>query len=200
MAKFRKNAVTLPEKAKAVNELFEGLDRSISVFQAGSGLSCKFGCGQCCLKPDIEATVLEFLPFALDAYRSGKAEEWLERAQAAGTVCVILDPGQSGAGLCSSYSTRGLICRLFGYSARLNKRGERELVTCSIIKSEQSTAYQTAAAAVKGMTLDIPVMSEYYMRLYSIDPDLSRDRLPINTALVKSLELVMHYFSYHALE
>jgi Fe-S-cluster containining protein len=200
MAKFRKNAVTLPEKAKAVVELFGGLDRSIGLFQAGSGLYCKFGCGQCCLKPDIEATVLEFLPFALDAYRSGKAEKWLERARTGGSVCIILDLGQSGAGLCSSYSTRGLICRLFGYSARLNKRGERELVTCSVIKSEQSAAYHPAAAAVTARELDIPVMSEYYMRLYAIDPEMSRDRLPINKALVKSLEWVMHYFSYRTAE
>ena len=69
----------LLEKIKAVEEEFQNLDREISSFQSWSGLGCKVGCGKCCFKPDIEATVLEFLPFAQYLHEQDKAFEWLEK-------------------------------------------------------------------------------------------------------------------------
>jgi len=73
------------------------------------------------------------------------ANDWYEKLKTEGAaLCAILNPTQLGAGLCSEYTYRGLICRLFGYSARTNKYAKHELVTCKIIKEEQSEAYQQA--------------------------------------------------------
>ncbi len=188
--------MNLSEKGKAVTDLFHELDQSIQAFQEKSGIYCKFGCGHCCFKADIEATVLEFLPFALDLHGRNETVRWLHKVGTSGSVCAILDPGQSGAGLCSQYAIRGLICRLFGYSGRVNKHGRRELVTCTIIKTEQAVQYQQTADAVTQERLDIPLMNNYYMKLYSIDPDLSREHYPINVALRKAIELVMHQQAY----
>jgi hypothetical protein len=55
--------MSLEEKVNLVKAVFEKLDKEIAAFQSWSGLHCKFGCGKCCTKPDIEATILEFLPF-----------------------------------------------------------------------------------------------------------------------------------------
>src|SRR5690349_12554142 len=127
----------LEEKIAAVEELFQRLDDEIAKFQSGSGLHCKFGCGKCCFKPDIEATTLEFLPFAYHLYKTNRAFEWLEKLKSSdSSLCLILNPTQNGAGLCSEYTYRGMICRLFGYSARTNKYSKPELVTCQIIKTE----------------------------------------------------------------
>lgn len=186
----------LEEKVKAVESLFEKLDAEISLFQSQSGLHCKLGCGKCCFKADIEATVLEFLPFALYLHKQHKTEEWSEKLKAtASQICLILNPTQAGAGLCSQYPHRGLICRLFGYSARMNKYEKRELITCQIIKTEQAKEYQSTVQKIEE-GLDVPVMSQYYMQLHAIDAELARDFYPINSAIRKAIETVLHYYSY----
>jgi Fe-S-cluster containining protein len=186
----------LEEKVKSVEAVFEKLDAEISKFQSVTSLHCKFGCGKCCFKPDIEATALEFLPFAFHLYQSNQAEEWLARLQGTeAEICLILNPTQAGSGLCSQYPHRGLICRLFGYSARTNKYSKRELITCQIIKTEQASAFSEAEKKIE-TGLEVPVMNEFYMQLASIDFDLSRDFFPINTAIRKAIETVLHYYAY----
>jgi Fe-S-cluster containining protein len=187
---------SLEEKVRSVEAVFQKLDNEISNFQAATTLHCKFGCGKCCFKPDIEATILEFLPFAFHLYQSNLAEDWLTKLQNTDSeICLILNPTQPGAGLCSEYTHRGLICRLFGYSARTNKYGKKELVTCQIIKTEQASSFAEAEKKIE-MGFDVPVMNEFYMQLASIDFDLSRDFYPINKAVKKAIEVVMHYYAY----
>lgn len=187
--------MTLEEKATAVSEVFKKLDDQIAAFQSNTTLHCKWGCGKCCFKPDIEATILEFLPFALDLYKQNKAEEWWDNLRAkADPICAILNTNQSGAGLCSVYEYRGLICRLFGYSARTNKYSKLELITCQIIKSEQEEAYTDATSKLE--QLNVPVMSNYYRQLHAIDADLAIKFYPINIAIVKAIETVLHYYAY----
>ncbi len=186
----------LEQVTDQVSGLFDELDGRISRFQTATTLHCGFGCGKCCFKPDIEATILEFLPFALHLYRRGQATEWLERLQSGeNPTCLLLNPTSQAAGLCTEYKHRGLICRLFGYSARTNKHGVKELVTCAIIKTEQAAAFAEAERKLAS-GLDVPVMSAYYMQLTAIDPDLSRDFYPINVAIRKAIETVLHYYAY----
>ncbi|MEK6783212.1 MAG: YkgJ family cysteine cluster protein [Bacteroidota bacterium] len=186
----------LLEKIRAVEEVFMKLDGEIKAFQESSTLQCKMGCGKCCFKPDIEATILEFLPFAHYLYKAGKANEWLDRLNASdSSICHILNPSQPGAGLCSEYQYRGLICRLFGYSARTNKYGEKELITCQIIKTEQVEAYQNIESKI-AMGEHVPVMNQFYMQLHAIDFELTRDFYPINKAIQISIESVLHYYAY----
>ncbi len=179
-----------------VEALFEKLDQEIASFQTRTQLHCAFGCGKCCFKPDIEATALEFLPFAHHLYHAGQAEAWYERLrQHEDPICLILNPTQAGAGLCSEYKHRGLICRLFGYSARTNKYQQRELVTCQVIKSEQATNFAAASAGIAAGE-PVPVMANVYMQLHAIEPSLATEFFPINRAIQRALELVMHYYAY----
>jgi uncharacterized protein len=188
--------VTLPEKVEAVEAVFRQLDEEIAAFQSWSTLHCKFGCGKCCFKPDIEATVLEFLPFAVHLHQNGAAFEWLERLKAnQGEVCLILNPTAATQGLCSDYQYRGLICRLFGYSARTNKYGAKELVTCQLIKTEQAAAYALAEKGIEENAA-VPVMNQYYMRLHSIDYQLAQNFYPINEAIRRAIETVLQYYAY----
>jgi uncharacterized protein len=190
--------VDLPEKITAVEEVLKKLDQEIASFQSRSHLHCAFGCGKCCFKPDIEATILEFLPFAHHLYKEGKAMEWFEKLKSEdSSVCLILNPAQGGTGLCSEYPHRGLICRLFGYSARTNKYGERELITCQIIKTEQSENYEKAVALISSGS-EVPMMNQYYMQLHGIDIELTRDFYPINEAIRRAIEKVLSYYAYRS--
>ncbi|WP_333820377.1 YkgJ family cysteine cluster protein [Ohtaekwangia sp.] len=188
----------LEEKVKAVESVFEKLDHDIASFQAWSDLHCAWGCGKCCYKADIEATILEFLPFAHYLYQQGLADTWFEKLRTGDTsLCLILNPAQNGAGLCSEYKHRGLICRLFGYSARTNKYGRSELVTCQIIKTEQVENYQRAAHRIE-QGERLPIMSNYYMQLHAIDFELARDFFPINEAIKRAIEVILHYYAYRS--
>lgn len=186
----------LEEKVQSVEAVFKKLDAEISKFQSWSTLHCDYSCGKCCFKPDIEATPLEFLPFAFHLFKTNRAEESLTKLNETNAeICMILHPRQSGAGLCSEYSHRGLICRLFGYSARTNKYGKRELITCQIIKTGQSEKFDEAEKKIES-GMEVPVMSEYYMQLASIDFEMAREFYPINQAIRKAIENVLHYYAY----
>ena len=188
--------MSIEEKVNLVEEVFAKLDAEIEAFQSATQLHCKFGCGKCCYKSDIEATILEFLPFAFYLYQNNLAEEWLEKLNASeSSICLILNPTQAGTGLCSKYKYRGLICRLFGYSARTNKHDKKELITCQIIKTEQHENYLAAEVKI-GEGEPIPVMSQYYMQLHSIDLDLTNQFYPINVAVKKAVETILHYYAY----
>lgn len=189
--------MSLEEKTKAVETVLHELDMAIKHFQTWSSLGCKKGCGKCCFKPDIEATPLEFLPFAMYLKESGKAEAWLNKIENLSDqkICSVLNPTQGGVGLCSEYLYRGLICRLFGFSARTNKYDQKELVTCSIIKSEQQLNYREAERKIN-LDGKVPVMSDYYLKLHYIDPYMANDFMPINQAITKAIETVLQYFSY----
>lgn len=187
---------TLPAKAKAVEQLFLRLEKEMNEFRKLSGIHCPSGCGACCLKPDIEATPLEFLPFALYIFDQDLAEKTLsELKEKSDPICYVFRPHvTSFGGLCDAYPHRGMICRLFGFSARRNKEGQKELVTCRIIKEEQKQDYEKARNQIETGS-PIPVMSDYYSRLSSIDPSLV-DFYPINKAMSKAIEYVMHYYAY----
>jgi Fe-S-cluster containining protein len=187
--------LNIEQLVREVEEVFLILDTEISSFKQWSGLGCKSGCGKCCLKPDIEATILEFLPFAYHLHKQGKAVAWLEKPSLSESLCSVLDSNQLGIGHCTTYASRGLICRLFGFSARLNKYGHKELVTCQVIKSEQPEAF----LAAQGKTIagyQTPLMREYYMKMHGIDWELSQKFYPVNLAIKKAIETVLHYYAY----
>jgi hypothetical protein len=52
-------------KVRQVEELFELLEKEITAFKSETSLHCLAGCGKCCSTPDIDASPLEFLPWAL---------------------------------------------------------------------------------------------------------------------------------------
>ena len=178
-----------------VEDVFLALDSEITTFKQKTNLGCKSGCGKCCLKTDIEATILEFIPFAYHIYKQDKALEWLEKPSLNDNLCAILDPNLVGVGHCTQYANRGLICRLFGFSARINKYGHQELMSCQVIKTEQPDDYLTAyTIAIAGG--QVPLMRDYYMKLHGISWELTQKFYPINTAIRKALETVLHYYSY----
>ena len=188
--------MTLTEKVKSVEDIFQSLDSEIASFQKWSGLHCPSSCGKCCFKPDISATALEFLPMAFHAHRDGKAEELYEKTNDnLNGLCISLD-SQRVHGMCGNYKNRGMICRVFGYSARMNKYGKPEMITCKIIKTEQEPNYLSALNKIESDEHSIPIAERYYRQLMMIDDELGRTLYPINVAIKKALEVVMHYYAY----
>ena len=191
--------MAIEDKVRLVETLFDRLENEITVFQSETQLHCRTGCGKCCSTPDIEASPLEFLPWALHLFLNGKSEEMLvELHHKSDSNCHLYRPTDlldRKMGSCSNYRYRGLICRLFGYAASRDKYGKLRLATCKIIKEGQQENYNTAEEAIsKG--LYVPVFTDYYMQLSQIDNRLATTLLPINEALKTAIEEVLHYYAY----
>ena len=191
--------MAIEKKVKQVEILFDRLEKEITAFKSETNLHCLVGCGKCCSKPDIDASPLEFLPWAFNLFLNGKADEMLEELNnSAISTCHIYRPLallEEYNGSCSNYRYRGLICRLFGYAASRDKYGELRLATCKIIKEDQLENYNNTEEAIsKG--LYVPIFTDYYMQLSQIDYRLATTMLPINEALKIAIEEVLHYYAY----
>lgn len=198
-----RNHMSITKKVREVEALFEALDSEINSFQSTTKLKCLPGCGQCCTYSEVEASPLEFLPWAYQLYVKGEASEVLEALSGkTSKVCHNYNPVgllEQGKGNCATYAYRGLICRLFGYGATSDKYGKLRLATCKIIKEDQALAFQNAAQLIANGQ-PIPVFTHYYMRLSQIDFQLGNTIVPINTALKIAIEEVLNYFQYRTLE
>ena len=192
--------MTIERKVQLVEMLFYQLEEEGERFKQASGIGCVSGCGKCCTYPDIQASPLEFLPWAFHLFLNGEAESTLTKLQQSySPTCIIFKPTSLlGHGSCSNYKYRGLICRLFGSAANTDKYGKLRLSTCKIIKEGQAEKYQTTQEAIsKG--LHVPVFTEYYMQLNQIDFQLGQVMLPVNKALKMALEEVLRYYAYRPL-
>ncbi|MEX2371422.1 MAG: YkgJ family cysteine cluster protein [Bacteroidales bacterium] len=177
--------MNLTTRIRAVNRIFALADAHTAKFRAASGLRCLDNCGLCCTNPNIRATVLEFLPLAQHLVVSDTHISVYERLISQNdTVCVNYNPFES-AGHCTAYQNRGLICRMFGFTARTNQHGKPELVTCNLIKKS------IPQEKIDKTLIKAPVMADYYMKLYGIDPNLSVQYLPVNESVKKALEIVL---------
>ena len=182
----------------AVEEVFRELDEHIERMSSQTGMKCLHLCGACCRKTNIEASPIEFIPLAAWLYKSGKVDEFLEKLDKSDQTgyCVLFSPEawKEGNWGCQNYEKRGLICRLFGFGYRLNREGTSDLVTCKLLKESSSEAVAKARQmGIESPDL-IPLFRNYSMQLFSIDPDLAIQQLPINKAIRLALEKL--YFNY----
>ncbi|WP_343848552.1 YkgJ family cysteine cluster protein [Algoriphagus jejuensis] len=190
--------MNLIEKSEAVKEVFQELENETKQFHKEAGMGCLSGCGFCCANPDVPATPLEFLPLAFDLYSKGIAEEMANQLtlQDQPGNCIVYRSTKMDEtkGFCGDYSSRGLICRLFGASARRTKYGKKELITCKILKEQKAEGFNTATARINS-DLEIPMATAYYTRLKDVDESLT-NQYPINQAILMALELVLRFKFY----
>lgn len=192
--------MSIERRVQLVEDLFIKLDREITLFEQSSKLSCIAGCGKCCTFPNVEASPLEFLPWAFHLFLIGEAEKTillLDKTKS--STCLIFTPLSAiDKGSCSSYTYRGLICRLFGFAANRDKYGKLRLATCKIIKESQAENYKLTTEAIS-TGLYVPIFTDYYMQLNQIDFNLGNLIVPVNKALKMALEEVINYYAYRPL-
>lgn len=179
---------------RELKELYSELDSKISDVKRITGLRCIENCRTCCETPfeNIEVSIFELLPLSIELWKIKKAEEVLTKIEDIdNNKCVLYVNDQNALkeGGCSFYSYRPLICRLFGYSAVINRNGNRELTICKLIKNSRNDLIQEVRDKIRSEN-DLPVYSEYTQRLMGINPYLGHNRFPINLALKKAIEFV----------
>ena len=190
--------MSIYHKVRAVERVFNRLEKDLNSFQKNTGLKCMSGCGLCCHNPNITATSLEFLPFAYDLYKKSLIYQWFEDLNSNKSgFCRILNPmpTENDKGFCSHYQYRGLICRAFGFATMKNKLGLPTLVTCKTIKTEFPDDFKNATQYIESGK-PAPLMSNYYHQLRSIDSDLGRELVPINDAIFGAIKVVLGHYAY----
>lgn len=170
----------------------EEIATTFSQYQNSQKLFCRSGCGECCLHPGIEASVLEMLPLALHLQEQGLAESTLEAMQQDDrTSCFFYKPSSADgkSGQCSIYQYRPAVCRMFGAAGYRGREGEVLLSVCKVIRSEQPEAL---IAAEQNIATEVPPMLRNGKeQIAQIDYQLSTKNMPIKQAAEAALDKVL---------
>lgn len=180
---------------KELVELYQELDREVDRFKKAAGLDCLEFCKKCCAATEerIEVSVFECLPLSIHLWGRGEAESLLGRIAAGDekSLCVLRSAADSFAPAwgCALYAWRPLLCRLFGFSAVLDKRGHPRIALCRAVKdADPGAESRTTQKIISG--LKPVVLSHWAEKASSLNPHLGRKRYPINQALRLALEKV----------
>ena len=173
---------------RAVERILSEVDRATGTFLGKVSLKCPVGCAKCCHGQQVSASPIEFLPYAYHLYETGTLEDrYWEFKTNTKTSCLLVEGNNDGSnGRCSTYAYRGVICRLFGNAAMINKEGKKSYSGCSILKSQIAAQPQFESQ----LQLSAPIYSDFYMKLRNIDNTNGALIVPINIAIVKSMEIV----------
>lgn len=71
------------------------------------------------------------------------------------------------------------------------------MVTCQTIKTEQTEKYNEAKIEIE-QGKSVPVTTDYYMQLSSIDFNMAREFFPINEAIKNAIEVILQYYAYRS--
>ncbi|HEY9044090.1 MAG TPA: YkgJ family cysteine cluster protein [Rheinheimera sp.] len=191
----------LRELSRRVEAVYGEIAETFSAYQQQRGLNCRSGCGECCLQPTIEATVLEMIPLALHLFDQGKAEQTLtqleELTEPQGCFFYQKLSFDGKQGQCSVYQHRPSICRLFGASGYRDKQGKTALSACKVIKADQPTAYQQTLIAMESDPPPMMIMAKEQVN--ELDYEMGKQQLPINEALRHALDKVLFKAWYSGL-
>ncbi|NPV01605.1 MAG: hypothetical protein HPY53_09520 [Brevinematales bacterium] len=183
-----------------VIKIYSDLEHAVSTYKKETGIDCQSGCGHCCNNPDVEASPGEFLPLALMLWDSGGAMAVLSKIndQPERPVCVLyaFQSDEPDKGGCSMYPYRGMICRLFGFTAASNKKGVSALITCRLIKNRYVN--ELTHAAQSGNVP--PLMEEYTRTIEPLIAEFGTRRYPINQAIKIMVERIGFLISLHSSE
>ncbi len=185
------------EKIRKIERVFKQLDRETQKFGKQSNLKCLTNCNLCCLKKGLEANVLEFLPLAYHLVQNNLHDAALDLLDTEPEHCINLakNPELGQTAGCGAYEQRGLICRLFGFSAVRDKNSKLSVYTCTHIKHEYPEEFKRASEGINNKGMNIPLVTDFYYQIYFIDTQMANDYNPINVSIRKAIEHVAYYYS-----
>lgn len=181
--------MNIREFAFNLQKIYEEMSETFSSYQQASKLPCLPQCGRCCTNPEIEASPLEMVPFALKVYDEGKMDEWIHRIEQTDQLtCLLLLPGtEAGLGKCLSYKERPSLCRMFGVAGTFDKHNEVTSSICKYIKEEYPENIHLAS--------NPPLIPAWMTRLSSLHPELLQ-KTSINKAMLVALQQIALYAQY----
>lgn len=187
--------LNLYQKIQKIESIQTEADKATNSFKKKYKIDCIEHCSKCCRFEGVNATPLEFLPLAWHFYKVGKLEEifhLVSNYNEPQCVFSVLEKGKWG---CSVYPSRGLICRLFGFSSVEDKHGKACFAACHSLKETNPNLVKNINDKVLagGKT---PIISQFYSKLASIDLSIGEELVPINQAIKEACEIVYIHTAY----
>ena len=180
---------------KELIDLYGEIDSRIEEFKGAAGLKCLPFCKACCssLLGEIEASVFECLPLGVHLWQTGDAELILRELDQAGSdhpcpLCTPDDTPPASWG-CRFYRWRPLICRLFAFSAVLDKHGRAKIALCRTLKELEPDAEDRINRQIR-QGLKIPVIPHLAQKAFSLNPSLGQRRYPFRLSLKHAIERI----------
>lgn len=186
--------------AEQLGDVYAEVSHQFSAYQHQRQLFCRSGCGECCLHPGIEASILEMLPLAIQLHDDGLAEETLtqlKQSEKPGCFLYKATSEDGKQGHCTSYAHRPAVCRLFGAAGYTGREGQIELSVCKVIKADHPFALQETLIALESSPP--PMIRAGKALIQQIDYELGQRNLPINEAIALAIEKVLFEDYYAAL-
>ena len=179
------------QRAAAISQAHQEIDAATKAFAEQTGIACPEGCGRCCHSPEVEATVADVLPLAMEIVRRGEAEATLMRlAERADDLrCALFQPDaeDGNRGRCTMYAWRPSICRLFGFAGRRDADGQPQYSACRVHSQVMPEVVAAAKQAVAERRVALPILSDLAGRVAAAAPDGLSRPLPINVALRRAI-------------
>lgn len=192
--------MNIVRRVRAVERLFETLEKDVQKIKDQTGMHCVENCIECCTTSRIVATTVEFLPLAYHLYKNNLAEDFLLRIAQIDDpkICPVLDRfSVNGSRIgCRHYRQRGLICRLFTYSHYTNKYDRRVIGACKTLQAQQPQQIARANEILQTQAIG-PRATTYYQRLQFIDFNGSQKLYPIGDAIRLAIESIVTHFHYN---
>ncbi len=176
-------------------EVYDLLDSKINKLIDETGLNCLPTCRKCCTTPstNIEVSIFEMLPLSIRLWQFGEAERWLEKVNSSDEnhPCILLerDISVKPEGGCRFYSYRPLLCRMFGFSSKRDKNGKPSFSSCKLVKNINPAIENTVNKYIMDGK-DIPVYSDFSLIVAGLNPYLTEEKYPVNSAFKKALEYI----------
>jgi Fe-S-cluster containining protein len=195
--------MTLPflpsQKRKEIGSLlniYKEVNRKLDKFIRLTDLHCLTGCGECCRKACVSCSLLEMQPLAAFLWKKGELDTWLSRINTDDEQATCIFYSQNAldnSWHCQIYPFRPLICRLFGLCSRESKARKIELMLCWRLNDALEQESPETARKLFAKGLYAPVFSDYFMKIYSISPDLANQGMNINLAFAKAAKMIGYY-------
>ncbi|MCA9408575.1 MAG: YkgJ family cysteine cluster protein [Candidatus Omnitrophica bacterium] len=169
------------------------LDNHIKRFRRKTNINCLKGCGKCCERVYVETAPLEMIPLAAIILKRAKSGLWIRKLMNVSVEgrCMFYRKLKDvpGKGRCLIYPLRPLTCRLFGFAAKKNKNGQKQWVTCSLLKMlAGSNQVEITVEINKG--LSIPVAGSYRWLVHDIGSSAESRLLPLPFALYEAMAIL----------
>ncbi|WP_051569305.1 YkgJ family cysteine cluster protein [Alkaliphilus transvaalensis] len=173
--------------------VYQELEETICSYKDTTNLACISQCSKCCNKSaeNIEVTIFEMIPLSIFLWQNRSAEETMEKLNCIDSTasCIMFNPSSNTLGGCSCYQWRPLLCRLFGFSAILDKNQSPTVSMCKYMKEINPYLEKEIQEEInKGLI--VPINSQFAHKISLINPTLGQKRYPINKALSLALEMV----------
>jgi Fe-S-cluster containining protein len=181
------------EGLEQLGKIYAELDSRITTIQTATGLSCLQFCKHCCDIPAerIPVTLLEALPLSIHWWQTGQAEVWFKKLSQANNRkerCLLFQPDNPRAWGCHYYRWRPLLCRMFCFSAVLDKNRRPQMMLCKPLQLH-FPKWERKFTDRLPSNFPLPVYCEFAKRVAGLNPALAQT-YPINQALLQGLEMV----------